>query len=112
MQVHDERLYEILESSSRQIYKAIKYMFLISIQSTSSVDCTLLRIEPYQFMKKDMRKEFPGIDNDVFDKAHDYAQLISSFRQYTCRNITLSYVVNKILYDMYAEIISDDTCKI
>ena len=108
--VHDKRLYEILESAQYKSTKR-KYMFLISILSTSSVDSTLLRREPYQFIKKDMRKEFPGIENDVFDKAHDYAQLISSFQQYRCRNITLSNVVYEILSVMYAKIISDDTVR-
>ena len=108
--VHDKRLYEILESAQDKSTKR-KYMFLISVLSTSSVDSTLLRREPYQFIKKDMRKEFPGIENDVFDKAHDYAQLISSFQQYRCRNITLSNVVDKILSVMYAKIISDDTVR-
>ena len=51
------------------------------------------------------------MNNDVFDKAHDYAQLISSFQQYKCRNITLSDVVHEILSGMYAKIISDDTVK-
>ena len=53
--VHDERLYEILESAQDKSIKR-KYMFLISILSTSSVDSTLLRREPISVYKKRYEK--------------------------------------------------------
>ena len=106
--IKDNRLSTLLDlAKTKDVQK--QFMFIMIVMSVSHRDFTLLRREPYQLMEKGFKKVlFPKFDSDIFDKLHDYAQLMSSFLQYDNREKEVLDEVQANLHNTYINIISDD----
>ena len=106
--IKDNRLSTLLDlAETKDVQK--QFILIMIVMSVSNRDFTLLRREPYQLMKKGFKQVlFPKFDSDIFDKLHDYAQLMSSFLQYDNREKEISSEVEENLHNTYISIISDD----
>ena len=106
--IKDNRLYTLLDlAETKDVQK--QFILIMIVMSVSNRDFTLLRREPYQLMKKSFKQVlFPKFDSDIFDKLHDYAQLMSSFLQYDNREKEVLDEVEENLRNTYINIISDD----
>ena len=106
--IKDNRLSTLLSlAETKDVQK--QFMLIMIAMSVSNRDFTLLRREPYQLMKKSFKQVlFPKFDSDIFDKLHDYAQLMSSFLQYDNREKEVSSEVEENLRNTYINIISDN----
>ena len=106
--INDNRLSTLLYlANSRDVQE--QFILIMIAMSVSNRDFTLLRREPYQLMKKGFKQVlFPKFDSDIFDKLHDYAQLMSSFLQYDNREKEVSSEVEENLRNTYINIISDN----
>ena len=106
--INDNRLSTLLYlANSRDVQE--QFILIMIAMSVSNRDFTLLRREPYQLMKTGFKQVlFPKFDSDIFDKLHDYAQLMSSFLQYDSREKEVLDEVKENLHNTYINIISDN----
>ena len=106
--IKDNRLSTLLGlAETKDVQK--QFMLIMIAMSVSNRDFTLLRREPYQLIKTGFKQVlFPTFDSDIFNKLHDYAQLMSSFVQYDNREKEVLDEVQINLHNTYTNIISDN----
>ena len=106
--IKDNRLLTLLKlANSKDVQE--QFILIMIAMSVSNRDFTLLSREPYQLMKTGFKQVlFPKFDSDIFDKLHDYAQLMSSFLQYDSREKEVLDEVKENLHNTYINIISDN----
>ena len=106
--IKDNRLSTLLDLAETKDVQE-QFILIMIAMSVSNRDFTLLRREPHQLIKKGFKQVlFPKFDSDIFDKLHDYAQLMSSFLQYDNREKEVSSEVEENLRNTYINIISDN----